>query len=302
MKIKYKILWIDDNLNEIQDLKTNFKNKLKNLGFILDVEEKASLDSIELSSLKTQLENYNPYDIIIFDYDLGNNSNDSNGDSIAYELRTSIYTDMIFYSGTKGSVLRKILYDKEIEGVYTIDRSNFVDDAWPIIEDQIKRICDINNMRGVLLDEMSKIDLLMRKRCQTEFSNLDEPRKTKELIKYKEKLNTRKNSIINQVEHCTNDSFYKDIMKPIKVEFNIVRNRLKSIINNDELYGEDGELKKKQDLRNKFAHNMAEFNETDGSVKLNGYAESYGFNEFTKIRKELINLYGKIENTDSETL
>ena len=293
MKIKYKVLWIDDNLNEIQDLKENFKNKLKNLGFMLDVEEKSSLNSKELSILKTQMENYNPYDIIIFDYDLGSSGT---GDSIAQELRTSIYTDMIFYSGTKGSELREILYNKEIEGVYTVDRSDFVNDAWPIIEDQIKRICDINNMRGVLLDEMSKIDLLMREKYQVEFNKLDQPTQNKQLKKYKENLADRKNSLDKEVTECTNNSFSSDIMKPIKVEFNIIRNRLKSIIN-DEVYCESGELKKKQDLRNKFAHNMAEFNESDGTVKLNGYNDTYGFNEFTQIRKELIELYDKIKNT-----
>ena len=292
MKIKYKILWIDDNLGEIQDLKTNLENKLKNLGFILNVEEKSSLNTTELTNLRTQLETYNPYDIIIFDYDLGNGKT---GDDIANELRISIYTDMIFYSGTKGSELRKILYDKNIEGVYTVNRSDFVDDAWPIIEDQIKRICDINNMRGVLLDEMSRIDLLMREKYQTKFRESTEPDKMKQVKKYKEKLNNRKDSIEKQVTDCTNESFSEDIVKPIKVEFNIIRTRLNSILNN-KLFAEDGDLKKKQDLRNKFAHNMAQFNDADGTVKLNGFEETYGFEEFTNIRKELIKLYNEINN------
>lgn len=294
MKIKYKILWIDDNLNEIQDLKDNLTYRLGNLGFKLDVEERASLNSRDLDALKAQLEKYNPYDIIIFDYDLGESGT---GDSIAYELRTSIYTDMIFYSGTKGSELRKILYDKVIEGVYTVDRPNFIDDAWPIIEDQIKRICDINNMRGILLDEMSKIDLLMREKYQFKFNELDGPKKAEQLTKYKEKLGKRKESISKQVDECTNDFFTKNIMKPMKMEFNIIRCRLNSILQTNDLYKEDGELKKKQDLRNKFAHNKSEFNKENGTVKLNGHEESYGFREFTQIRKELIELYDKIKTT-----
>lgn len=291
MKINYKILWIEDHFKEVEPFITNLKNKLNNIGFQLDIDRRATLTKSELSTLNDRLSNYNPYDIIIFDYDLGTRK----GDDIAYELRTSIYTDMIFYSGTAGDKLREILFNKNIEGVYTVDRSNFIDDTWPIIEDQIKRICDINNMRGVLLDEMSKIDLEIRNIYKEKYDNLSIKEKEEQLNKVKENLTIRIQNIENQVSELNTESFSKTIIKPTKIEFNTIRKRLKRTTDN-ELFGEQGELKNKQDLRNKFAHNTAEFNEEQGTVSLSGFEETYSFSDFTKIRKELIDLSKKIKD------
>ena len=85
------------------------------------------------------------------------------------------------------------------------------------------------------------------------------------------------------------------IFNPTKIDFNIIRNRLKRTTGN-EIFGEQGELKRKQDLRNKFAHNTAKFNDEQGTVSLSGFEETYSFSDFTKIRKELIDLSKKIKS------
>lgn len=291
MKISYKILWIEDHFKEVKPFISNLSSKLKNLGFILEVEKISTFTGSDLSDLSDKLSIYNPYDIIFFDYDLG----DAKGDDVAYQLRTAIYTDMIFYSGTKGSELRKILFDKNVEGVYTVDRGNFVNETWPIIEDQIKRICDINNMRGVLLDEMSKIDLEMRKMYKTKFDNADNTKQNNQIKRFKKNLITRKDNIEKQVSDIELESFSDMFMKPTKVEFDIVRNRLKSITES-EIFENTGELKLKQDLRNKFAHNTAKYDDVKGTVSLVGYSETYNFDDFTQIRKELIDLLSTIED------
>ncbi len=292
MKINYKILWIEDHFAEVEPFIEYLSSELNNLGFKLDVDKKETLNDDELFALSNKLSIYNPYDIIIFDYDLG----DTTGDEIANNLRSKIFTDMIFYSGTKGGELRRILFEKEIDGVYIVNRTDFIDEAWPIIEDQVKRICDINNMRGVILDEMSKIDLEIRNLYKEQFDKLPEEEKNKELDRFKKRLLYKKKQIEKQILKLTTKSFLGDIKDSRKIDFNTVRLQLDRI-NNNELFDDNSELQMKQNLRNEFAHNAAEFDNENGTVSLAGYEEKYNFNKFTKIRRELISLYEEIKNT-----
>ncbi len=291
MKINYKVLWIEDHFEEVEPFIEGLENKLQKYGFVFNVDRKTTLTDGALVELSDKLSNYNPYDMVIFDYDLG----DKKGDEIASQLRGSIYTDMIFYSGVSHIKLRQALCDKKVDGVYIVTRDDFINDSWPIIEDQIKRIFDINNMRGVLLDEMSKIDLKMRNLYGEKYDNLSETDKGLQLKKFNDKLSEKKKAIATQIKNTDINNFPEMIKKPTHMDFNTVRSRLKSITENDELFGESSELKTKQDLRNKFAHNMAEYDGDKGTVSLSGFDKTYGFEEFTQIRKELIMLLQVLE-------
>ena len=295
MKIDYKVLWIEDHFKGIKNHIEGLRKKLLKYGFTLIVDKRLSISKDELDDLGSKLLKYNPYDMILFDYDLGNSQT---GDTIANELRKIIFTDMIFYSGKPNLELRKILFDKMIEGVYVVNRTHLNDEVWPIIEDQVKRICDINSMRGVLLDEMSKIDLEIRQLLKTKYDALDKKDQTKQVNKYTKKLKERVVALEKIISHIDEETFSTMVVNPFEIEFNQVRCRLKSITKN-ELFDDSNELKIKQDLRNKFAHNMAIFDDENGTVTLNGFeTEKYSFDEFTKMRKDLIelsNLISKIK-------
>ena len=240
MKINYKVLWVEDQFESVQFAIDGIEDRLKDYGFIFEVNKKTSLSEDELGKLSDKLSQYNTYDMIIFDYDLGEQT--KKGNEIARELRKSIFTDMIFYSGKAPLELRKILFDSQVEGVFTVSRPDFVDEAWPIIEDQIKRICDINNMRGVILDEMSKIDLRMRELYNKKYVDLLDEEKEKQVKKIKEKLEDRQKSIKRQSEELNSEMLPEMIMDPIKTEFNIVRMRLKKLYEDDNIFVEDGDV------------------------------------------------------------
>ncbi len=296
MKINYKVLWVEDHFDSVQYAIDGIVDRLKNYGFKFKVDKKTSLSEDDLGKLSDKLSQYNPYDMIIFDYDLGEQT--KKGNEIARELRKSIFTDMIFYSGKAPLDLRKTLFDSQVEGVFTVNRTDFVDEAWPIIEDQIKRICDINNMRGVILDVMSKIDLKMRELYKNKFVGLLDKEKESQVKKIQKKLEGRQQSIKNQSEEINSETLPDMIMDPLKTEFNIVRTRLKKLYKDDETLGEEGSLKKKQDLRNQFAHNMAIYDEEKGTVSLRGFEKVYNFDDFKDIRNELIDLLNQIEKLE----
>lgn len=293
MKINYKVLWVEDQFELVQSAIDGIEDRLKNYGFKFEVDKKTSLSEDELEILSEKLSQYNPYDMIVFDYDLGMQT--KKGNEIASELRKSIFTDMIFYSGKAPGDLRKILFDSEVEGVFIVKRTDFVEEAWPIIEDQIKRICDINNMRGVILDEMSKIDLKMRELYNKKYQGLLDEDKTKQVNKFLKKLKSRHEGIMEELETVNIETLPGMVRKPSKTEFNIVRMRLTKLYEDDETLGEGGTLKKNQDLRNKFAHNMAIYDEVNGTVSLHGFDKVYNFDDFKNIRNELIDLLSKIE-------
>lgn len=298
MKIKYKVLWIEDHFDSVEDAIDGIGDRLANYGFKFDVNRINSLSSNELEDLSDRLAQYNPYDMIIFDYDLGEEQ--KKGNEIARNLRRSIFTDMIFYSGNAPGKLRQVLFDSEVEGVFIVSRTELIDEAWLIIEDQIKRICDINNMRGVILDEMSKVDLKLRELYVKKYEKLSDEKQTEQVNKIQEKLNSRIRNIEKLVKETTTDSMPDMVKSPIKTEFNIIRTRLKKLINDGELFSEQGKLKSYQDLRNKFAHNMAVYDEEKGTVSLEGFVETYNFNDFTDIRLELIEILKQLNNFDQK--
>ncbi len=293
MKIDYKALWIDDNLGEIQDLKDGIEDNLSEFGFRFDVDERKSLSDRELEELVDQLSQYNPYDLIIFDYDLG--LNQKKGHEIAHELRGRIYTDMIFYSGKAAEGLRKVLFDSEVDGVFVVSRDDFIDEAWPIIEDQIKRICDINNMRGVILDEMSRVDLKLRDLFKTGYPTLGNTQQDRVVKKTREKFKESQDKFGKLKESVDRETLLSMMSDPTVVEFNILRTRLQGMYKDKEIFGEGSKLKSIQDLRNRFAHNKAEFDDVKGTVSLHGYNDEYDFEKFKNIRKDLIDIVEKLD-------
>jgi len=293
MKINYKALWIEDQFEYIQPQIDDIEKMLKKNGFIFEMDKKTSLSDDDLVKLGDKLSQYNPYDIIIFDYDLGKET--KKGNEIASELRQSIFTDMIFYSGKAAGELRQFLFKSRVEGVFTVNREKFAEEAWPIIEDQIKRICDINNMRGIILDEMSDIDLRMRELYNKKYADLPYEEKERQVKKIRGKLEENQDSIKAQVKNVNSETLPEMMKNPLKTDFNMVRIRLKELYDDDELLGEKGKLKKNQDIRNQFAHNKAKYDEENGTVSLHGIPKAYTFDNFKDIRKELIDISNQIK-------
>ncbi len=62
-----------------------------------------------------------------------------------------------------------------------------------------------------------------------------------------------------------------------------------------DLFKDESPLVLKQRLRNQFAHSIAEYNEEDGTVSLEGSHDKYDFEDFKEIRKELTELLTQIE-------
>jgi len=289
MKIKYKILWIEDHPDQIQSAKNSLQRVLLKLGFELDVDARETMSNNDIQTLKDKLEIYNPYDLVIFDYDLGEGN--ATGAEIAQDLRLSIYTDMIFYSSNSVLAMRKDLFERHVDGVYVVSRTDLHDDASDIIKDQVKRICDLNNMRGVVLDEMSRLDSQLRTLLHQQFELLDEEKKIVQVNRLQKKLNKRGDDYHEDASNMTSVHFVKIISNPLKLDFGGICDRLASIKVFETLDASIVEkLRNLQRLRNELAHQKATLDEINGRIFLadsTEYCNGFDHAEFIKIRRDL---------------
>jgi hypothetical protein len=296
MKLEYKILWFEDQFLEVKGDVDRLESLVAEFGFVPDFVHKDKVSAAEIEELADRLQNYNPYDLIIFDYDLGGDS--ENGLNIASHLRSKIYTDMIFYSGKKPIELRKLLFDQEVDGVFIVHRPDFYDEITPIIEDHIKKMSDINNVRGVMMSETSAMDNNLRELLKNKLVDLGKEEKDQALSNLQGRLKKHFDKKIKQVDSLS--SAEEAFADHFLTSFDNVRVALKDLYKTtpklEALIQDNSIVHQVQQERNKLAHQNEELT-NDGRMLLHGPKESreYNFEEFQRIRHELLEAHSNIK-------
>lgn len=152
MKIKYNILWVEDN----QDWLDSIVDEIQEF-----VEEHGFRFSYEVASGKSEISDYNKYDLILMDLNL---ESEPMGDEIIQEIRAmNIYTDVVFYSASGISAIRTKGREKELEGVYYSGRNKelFLTKVQGVIMTTIRKTQDLTNLRGLVMAEVSELDVMM---------------------------------------------------------------------------------------------------------------------------------------------
>lgn len=153
MKIKYNILWLDDQIDEF--IEDEFVNHIENY-----IEEEGfEPNVVTVSNSQELFSNLSgDWDLILTDY----NMSDKNGAKVIEEIREqSILTEILFYTA-----------QKEWEDVGRIDRVSFlqtskiagthhevvVNEVKRLIGLTIKKFQNIVAMRGLIMHETSSLD------------------------------------------------------------------------------------------------------------------------------------------------
>ncbi|MFW6047529.1 MAG: hypothetical protein ACOCP4_07090, partial [Candidatus Woesearchaeota archaeon] len=117
MRLRYYILWIENDRGWYETTLGSINDEIEELGFVPVSKQISS--GRELDDLLRQDNHLKKYDIILVDYKL-NHSED--GDVLIDRIRNNeIYTDVIFYSQDPQD-LQDIFTKKGLEGVYISDR------------------------------------------------------------------------------------------------------------------------------------------------------------------------------------
>ncbi|MDR3188037.1 MAG: hypothetical protein LBT94_02480 [Prevotellaceae bacterium] len=290
MKITYNILWIEDELSWYDTTLELFKSALEEVGFELVSERK---DNIQQIQDLIGVDGLKKFDMLLVDFTL---KNSEHGDKIIKLIRNNnIYTDVLFYSSAVENIKQSISRHG-LEGVYTADRKDIESKFQSVFLTTIKKMQEVNAIRGLIMGETSDLDVEIKKiyhliielpfgeELQSKIKNIF-------VVDYKE----IKKNYIKQCKDKRN-CYTSDYKRYFSLSDSFRRyDILKEILKLKSFKGFDLELFKQYkseviEIRNKFAHAQAE--EKDGKTLLKGQLgkEDFEFDEARciEIRKKLI--------------
>lgn len=156
MDLLYKVLWVEDE----ELWAASVDNSLREV-----IEEKYGL-----IYTKTMIDHgndtikYSDYDLILMDFNLSDGEDGNTGDRIIKHIREiDVLTDVVFYSAKGPAFIKEKAAKLGLEGVYYSDRDKdqFVDKVSKVVESTIRKIQDLNNLRGLVMAEVSELDMEM---------------------------------------------------------------------------------------------------------------------------------------------
>lgn len=155
MRIDYNILWFEDIKSSFDAKKQIVKDIVEGFGFNFP-EPRNEIDGTNIESI-----DYESYDLLIVDLNLAGTKGPALIDRIRHN--EGVYTEVVFYSSDGERAVRNALKDYEIDGAYCAGRENddFEDKVQKVIRTTIKKVQDLNNMRGLIMAETSDIDNTM---------------------------------------------------------------------------------------------------------------------------------------------
>ena len=295
MRIEYKILWVEDEKSWYDTTKELFTDTLEDLGFKLISHKCENIDQVKAEVKKNNLADY---DLLLVDYTL---KNSDSGDKIIEFIRNikdnPILTDVLFYSSAVENV-RDSMRSLGLEGVYTADRKEIETKFDQVVNTTIKKIQEVNTMRGLIMAETSDLDVLMVEIIEliltSEFSEVIEEyitEKIKETVDKTISLASNKNTIekIHDSRIFTTLGKAKAINKISNLKHIGIKNYFDQY--NSEIIS----------TRNLFAHVKEVFKDGERVLisELTGHKELFNGDRCIEIRKNLIKYRDILENIKS---
>lgn len=295
MKLEYKILWIDNDLQSYID-----NDSLKDIeSFLL---EKGFEPIIEKVFDEADLENFitkHNYDLIISDYNLNNTT----GDEIIKQIRDKkkLDTEILFYTAQNSymnneQVIQNLAFKERL--TFKVGRNGLLEKIEKVIELTLKKLLELNATRGLITAATSDLDVeieeIVMQLVATQNKNDDDLKQIvtdKVFTKMEETVKTFWDNYgsfqdyfprINAVKKW---EILRDLLKPLKSQ----NQDINTFLENNKTY-QDQVIT----IRNQFAHVKAV--EENGVLKLKGRKDiEFDEDKCIEIRKNLIAHKGYIE-------
>ncbi|MEQ8354810.1 MAG: hypothetical protein RH942_04670 [Kiloniellaceae bacterium] len=164
MRLDFNALWFDDQPDAIRDAEESLRPMLLDLGFDLQVNAFTDFSDADFldRALRQGADEWD-IDLILLDFDLGQGL-EFRGSDFAVTIRQQFpHKEIVFYSGHGAGIpaLREALYQSGIDGAFPAMRDQLVDQAFDIIQNLIKKVVDLDHMRGIVMAETSELDDLI---------------------------------------------------------------------------------------------------------------------------------------------
>ncbi len=291
MKLNYYVLWVEDDDSWYSTTSQLFTDTILDYGFYPILDRKKNLEDVINEVKKSGLKRF---DIFLIDFNLRNSKN---GDSIIDHVRNNnIFTDIIFYSSDKQTIVDSIK-EHLFEGVYYSDRNELEDKFENVFLTTIKKIEEINSMRGLIVGETSELDAIIEEHLifYTQSPFIDKFNTSKFLT---EKLFNKLDDKIIYLKNEYSTTGLNGILPYLEAikKWELLRGILKVNKDHKPYISEFLDLNSKYqndviDIRNKFAHAQV-FTKDDGKEVLKALVgdNHFEFDEdsFKKIREDLI--------------
>jgi len=283
MNLTYEILWFEDATDWAKPLVREIKSFVEEMGFIF------SKPRFERNNSNIDTINYEEYDLILMDYNL---SGTEKGDVLISKIREhDFFSEIVFYSADGAPTLRKAVLNKGLDGVYCADRQrdSFLPKVQEVIKVTIKKVLDLNNLRGIVMAETSDIDEKMLEIISLYASLLGSEKKGRFLENRRKKCIKSTEDKLKKLNSANLNEYYYNFLFDANQKWMTVVDIVKKTIPERELIIKlyDSEILK---IRNVLAH-VKEIKDETGKIQL--VYEDYIFNEQTS--KEILNSIKKHE-------
>ena len=187
MRLDFNALWVEDQPNAVNAQIERIKTQMENEGFNFNPTMCTTMTEVE--SLITGDVFMDEIDLILVDWDLGSGVH---GQDIIERIREVVqYKDIIFYSSHTTADLRRMAYEKELEGVYCASRQDLIDEVVAVFESLVKKVLDLDHTRGIVMGATSDIDYLVNTCLTIAHARLDEEGKAKFIANALERISDK---------------------------------------------------------------------------------------------------------------
>lgn len=165
MRLSFSVLWFDDNEDYFDSLDiSSLKEEISEWGFEPNIKQVTTPEEF------LKLSPFEIYDLIVVDRNL---EGYKDGQEFIADLRSNaIYTEVIFYTAGNTSDLWDAIRDKELEGVFVSSRNNILTKITRVGRQTIRKVLDLENMRGIVMAEVGELDLLLNEIITIGIENL----------------------------------------------------------------------------------------------------------------------------------
>lgn len=296
MRLDYKILWLEDQPHNVKEVEDRLRSRLSRLGFNLIVDWNKPLGDLNniINTIKSSVEDS---DLILLDYDLGRS--DIDGAKIAKKLRNShVLTDIIFYSSTTPTALREQIFNQNIDGIFCVQRFTLQNEAYNIIYNRIKKVLDLNHMRGIVMEVVSDFDkeiIHILTNLHDRIETTEEKNKTYSYIQKKIEISNESNlkqikKIIENSDGCDFQNLIEHRACGSSIKSQILKNFLEKLLDDYNISNIFEIIKNYNEQviepRNSLAHAKPVMEEGKLIFKVND--KTFGENEFQNLRQNLL--------------
>ena len=157
MKLKYSILWFDDDKGQFESHDFDYlATEINSWGF--DFNGPVYVQTAKEFTEKTP---FDDFDLIVVDYDIGEDGR--YGDDFIRDVREqNIYTEIVFYTARGIDKLWESVKEKRLEGVFLSSAEGIIHKVVRVAKQSVKKVVDLENMRGIVMAQVGDMDNIMK--------------------------------------------------------------------------------------------------------------------------------------------